>query len=1189
MENASDTDAFSSTPAESADSAWRTRPRQSYSGSSPGTPDGVWSSRAENAILGSRLRSQDEDTLPISLDHVFSLFISLAADVHTEIMDKDETVLEQVVNRDIGIIDAGTTHIGKGASFQVRALLSESDRIIILKSVLQSSAKQPNREEQARIRDSILELRALSHKPLRNHKNIIKLLGLTWETDWNDLCRKWPVLVLEYADGGTMDGFLQTHPTLEFHQRLSLCRDTAMGLSALHQCGVVHGDLKPSNVLICKSTSSIDGGDWVAKLADFGASVLDVGEDQRGLLSMGSFPWEAPEFNQRLTRNGLLLTDVYSLGLLFWTIMSGGMTPIIHDLDIYGLASYVGGELQVETLRRKERDSFSGLLMAQGRKRFVNGVDQDVVSSLIAQTVQADPSIRNIDTTNSILEGVLLAGGVALGMADRPDLEQITMSSNLENILMANDQADTLSAGVQEFVRRQLEDTFNRHAEPATKSAAAFALSVDALRRTRIPSHKQDCLRWLVTSSRFGNQTAQSLVFRFHDAFETEFGAESYDLFKGWVLSAAQRNFPAAQADLPKIASPEEVAVTMEQFKTRYAGLGWNRYAALYSNGQHRPLAEWDLALRGKTKAQLQRPSFSTADLSLNTDNVFHFAASAGFVATVGLWADPIPISINEKGTGGETALLQACRSGHLDVIRLLLRYGADPKVASSNGDTPLHWLVSFDDSQVEDAARMLVDGGADIDAAAKSVSIAHAPLCNYEAGTALHRAVGRGKFTVVRALVNLGANADDVGHRPDERSPVYLAAQYHYSDILDFLLQSLGVDKPAARSYAGVSLLAVALRGEVLYGERFSRIARHGKEWWSESERTMDTLLARGALDHLHGFPATMRCRGTTPLLIAASMGVAEDVQYLLDRGCSSDLNSLSYYWLDGGNYTPLVKAIFQCRDDVFQVLLDRGADISIKYVDENGHELPYLYQCAAAGHNEVYMASELVSRGVSVRETIPRFESAFACAVRNRCFALAEWLLEQGADPHGEYSKGLMVEAVHARSLLGWLILEHTRGGVTTAKWLLSKVPDTHWIVSQETGSTALHAIAAARNYRRDEWKTGVSELMAGVMLGHFRPSQEMLDQKDNNSRSALWVAVIMANPMMVDALVRAGARTDTANADGVSASQTNEVLLEMLRGNPDAFFDKVDPRPLATQIRSIRTAREAIRESLNSQTDD
>jgi serine/threonine protein kinase len=439
MGSSSDADALFSTTAESAesaDSAWRTRPRQSRYGSSLDTPDSLWSGRAENAILGSRLQSQDEHTLPISLDHIFSLFISLAADVHTEIVTRNETVLEQVINRDIGIIEASTTHIGNGASFQVRALLSESDRSIILKSVLQSSGNQTGREEQARIRDSILELRALSHKPLRNHKNIIKLLGLAWETDWNDIGRKWPVLVLEYADGGTMDDFLQTHLTLEFRQRLSLCRDTAMGLSALHQCGVVHGDLKPPNVLICRSTHSIDSGSWVAKLADFGASVLDVGENQRGLLSMGSFPWEAPEFSQRLTRNGLLLTDVYSLGLLFWTVMSGGMTPIIHDLHMYGLAIYAGGELQVEILRAKGRDDFRGLLMAQGRERFVDGVDQEVVSSLIAQTVQADPSLRNIETVNSILGGALFVREITPSIAMSSGLEQITMSSNLENILV---------------------------------------------------------------------------------------------------------------------------------------------------------------------------------------------------------------------------------------------------------------------------------------------------------------------------------------------------------------------------------------------------------------------------------------------------------------------------------------------------------------------------------------------------------------------------------------------------------------------------------------------------------------------------------------------------------------------------------------------------------------------------------
>src|SRR5208282_5262954 len=73
---------------------------------------------------------------------------------------------------------------------------------------------------------------------------------------------------------------------------------------------------------------------WTAKLADFGGSVLDVESDSSGSLRMGTHPWNAPEWKDRLSRDGLLRTDIYSLGLLIWSVMAFGVTPLLHDLNL---------------------------------------------------------------------------------------------------------------------------------------------------------------------------------------------------------------------------------------------------------------------------------------------------------------------------------------------------------------------------------------------------------------------------------------------------------------------------------------------------------------------------------------------------------------------------------------------------------------------------------------------------------------------------------------------------------------------------------------------------------------------------------------------------------------------------------------------------------------------------------------
>eukprot|EP00357_Protocruzia_adherens_P034959 CAMPEP_0115009136 /NCGR_PEP_ID=MMETSP0216-20121206/22406_1 /TAXON_ID=223996 /ORGANISM="Protocruzia adherens, Strain Boccale" /LENGTH=148 /DNA_ID=CAMNT_0002376833 /DNA_START=708 /DNA_END=1154 /DNA_ORIENTATION=- len=68
----------------------------------------------------------------------------------------------------------------------------------------------------------------------------------------------------------------------------------------------------------------------------------------------------------------------------------------------------------------------------------------------------------------------------------------------------------------------------------------------------------------------------------------------------------------------------------------------------------------------------------------------------------------------------------------------------------------------------------------------------------------------------------------------------------------------------------------------------------------------------------------------GRTPLHFAASAGNLEAVQYLVET-CGVPLDPLT-----NGGETPLMKAVFFGRKNVFQYLVSRGCDLTIKNADD-------------------------------------------------------------------------------------------------------------------------------------------------------------------------------------------------------------------------------------------------------------
>ncbi|MGN8026375.1 serine/threonine-protein kinase [Microbacterium sp. 22242] len=125
-------------------------------------------------------------------------------------------------------------------------------------------------------------------------------------------------LAMEYVDGPTLATRL-THGPLSRGEAASLACDLAGALQAVHDAGIIHRDVKPSNVLLAPLPN--DGG-WTAKLTDFG---IAYGPDDARRTSPGIAVGTAAYMAPEQVRSAALTpaVDVYSLGLVLLESLTG--------------------------------------------------------------------------------------------------------------------------------------------------------------------------------------------------------------------------------------------------------------------------------------------------------------------------------------------------------------------------------------------------------------------------------------------------------------------------------------------------------------------------------------------------------------------------------------------------------------------------------------------------------------------------------------------------------------------------------------------------------------------------------------------------------------------------------------------------------------------------------------------------
>jgi ankyrin repeat protein len=388
----------------------------------------------------------------------------------------------------------------------------------------------------------------------------------------------------------------------------------------------------------------------------------------------------------------------------------------------------------------------------------------------------------------------------------------------------------------------------------------------------------------------------------------------------------------------------------------------------------------------------------------------------------------------NTRHLDGKTPLHFAAEEGHVAVVELLLQHGADPSSQDEDGNAALHLAAR---RGWGDVAYVLLRHGADPNAR------------DAEGKTPLHLAAEEGHVTVVKIL--LESSADPNGRDVFGRTPLHLAAELRNIDVVEFFVERYGL----FRQWGHLLLAEAAGRCDV------GRVRRLLEEGAAVAGDALCAAVRAGCVEAAelllkHGAdPNQQTCEDdypvhrnyVHPLHMAVRRGNLQMVELLLRYGADPNMEGR-------GCWLPLYCAVELCEKDretavkLFELLVKHGADPLVK---SGGETLLYMLwrSCgsAAVGLLEKFRGvlppDEALEMGFPearerLRSADPNqllFEAAYECKLE-----LVGWALAAGADPNVREKQGCT--PLHYASCLdaAYLLLKH---GADPNAQCLSPIP--------------------------------------------------------------------------------------------------------------------------------------------------
>lgn len=195
--------------------------------------------------------------------------------------------------------------VGKGGMGEVYKA-SDGTRTYAIKTLLAGSSSNPELVSRFK-REGEIGQRL-------NHPNIAGVYDIEQDENTGTL-----YLVMDYLDGDDLSTVLKRDEHLSLATTAHIVTDLAAALDAAHAQGLVHRDVKPSNVMLVESNN---GDAPHALLMDFGITKLKDAHTLTGTGAIGTIGYMAPE--QILdARTVDIYADIYALGVMTYEMLIG--------------------------------------------------------------------------------------------------------------------------------------------------------------------------------------------------------------------------------------------------------------------------------------------------------------------------------------------------------------------------------------------------------------------------------------------------------------------------------------------------------------------------------------------------------------------------------------------------------------------------------------------------------------------------------------------------------------------------------------------------------------------------------------------------------------------------------------------------------------------------------------------------
>jgi ankyrin repeat protein len=478
--------------------------------------------------------------------------------------------------------------------------------------------------------------------------------------------------------------------------------------------------------------------------------------------------------------------------------------------------------------------------------------------------------------------------------------------------------------------------------------------------------------------------------------------------------------------------------------------------------------------------------------------------------------------------------LAERVKAQDWNAARALVKQGADVNASLADGATPLHWAAHWDEREI---ASLLIQAGAKPNAA------------DSNGVTPLLLACANGSVSMANLLIRAGADASVA--RATGVTPLMTAARTGNSGIVQLLLER-GVNVNAAEATHNQTALMWAV------AEGHTAIVR--------------LLLGKGA-----------DVQARTP---ARQSRVAVSGQFAGGECC------LPNYV---GGFTPLLFAVQQGQVEAARLLLEAGANVNdsaadgssalVLAIDSAPVVSDRVSRAALAAHtSQEAMARFLIERNADVN-LHGAGRTALHSAVQRKMPDIVQLLLANGANPNARLERrlpavsrdvglqnGLDVNPIGATPF--WLAASF--GDASTMRALLEAGADPTLTSADRT--TAL-MVAAGTDFVDGEDKYGVRTFDEDITPLARRASEAVqicLDRRlgvnlsNEKGQTALFGAVYMGSPLLVQLLVDHGAKIDVRNSKG----QTPWSVAALGEYRAGSFFVKKETADLLEKLGADKT---------------